>query len=145
MLGRPADDGACAVDQLAPEIVVGASSDAAEPWLAASCILPGHQPDPGCHLAARAKLTAIVDAADDRRGDDRPHPRQLCEPPTSLIRAAEGDDHCVELLDPAIEVVELVRIAASKIASASTASFLEPLTNGFTKRGLMRRTSRPAV
>src|SRR6516225_9988433 len=57
MLGRPADDGACAMDQLAPEIVVGASSDAAEPWLAASCILPGHQPDPGCHLAARAKLT----------------------------------------------------------------------------------------
>src|SRR5215472_4919861 len=90
MLGQPADDGACAVDQLAPEIVVGASSDAAEPWLAASCILPGHQPDPGCHLAARAKLTAIVDAADDRSGNDRPHPRQLCEPPTSLVRAAKG-------------------------------------------------------
>src|SRR6516162_9741435 len=103
MLGRPADDGACAMDQLAPEIVVGASSDAAEPWLAASCILPGHQPDPGCHLAARAKLTAIVDAADDRSGNDRPHPRQLCEPPTSLVRAAEGDDHRVELFDPAIE------------------------------------------
>src|SRR5262252_8613526 len=93
MLGRPADDGACAVDQLAPEIVVGASSDAAEPWLAASCILPGHQPDPGCHLAARAKLTAIVDAADDRSGDDPPHPRQLCEPPISLARAAECDNH----------------------------------------------------
>ena len=42
MLGQPADDGACAMDQLAPEIVVRASSDAAEPWLAASCILPGH-------------------------------------------------------------------------------------------------------
>src|SRR6516164_3857194 len=108
MLSRPAHDGACAMDQLAPEIVVGAASDAAEPWLAASCILPGHQPDPGCHLAARAKLTAIVDAADDRSGNDRPHPRQLCEPPTSLVRAAEGDDHCVELLDPAIQVVQLV-------------------------------------
>src|SRR5262245_39877873 len=108
MPGQPADDGACAVDQLAPEIVVGASSDATEPWLAASCILPGHQPDPGCHLAARAKLTAIVDTADDRSGDDRSHPRQLCEPPASLVRAAEGDDHRVELLDPAIEVVQLV-------------------------------------
>src|SRR6516162_3012846 len=108
MLGRPADDGACAMDQLAPEIVVGASSDAAEPWLAASRILPGHQPDPGCHLAARAKLTAIVDSADDRSGDDRPDPRQLCEPPTSLVRAAKGDDHRVELLDPAIQVVQLV-------------------------------------
>src|SRR6516164_8797277 len=108
MLGRPADDGACAMDQLAPEIVVGASSDAAEPWLAASCILPGHQSDPGCHLAARAKLTAIVDAADDRSGNDRPHPRQLCEPPTSLVCAAKGDDHRVELLDPAIQVVQLV-------------------------------------
>src|SRR5215469_135120 len=105
MLGRPADDGACAVDQLTAEIVVGASSDAAEPWLAACCILPGHQTDPGCHLAARAKLTAIVDAADDRSGNDRPHPWQLCEPPTSLVRAAEGDDHRVELLDPAIQVV----------------------------------------
>src|SRR6516225_10005511 len=108
MLGRPADDGACAMDQLAPEIVVGASSDAAEPWLAASCILPGHQPDPGCHLAARAKLTAIVDAADDRSGNDRPHPRQLCKPPTSLVRAAKGDDHRVKLFDPAIEAVQLV-------------------------------------
>src|SRR6516164_1469018 len=108
MLGRPADDGACAVDQLAPEIVVCASSNAAEPWLAASCILPGHQPDPGCHLAARAELSAVVDGSDDRRCDDRADAGQLGEPPTSLVRAAKGDDHRVKLFDPAIEAVQLV-------------------------------------
>ena len=42
MLGQPTDDGACSVDQLAPEVVVGASSDAAEPRLAASRILSRH-------------------------------------------------------------------------------------------------------
>ena len=108
MLVRPADDGACAMDQLAPEIVVGASSNAAEPWLAASCILPGHQPDPGCHLAARAKLSAVVDGSDDRRGDDRADTRQLGESPAGLFRATEASNRRVELLYPTIEVVELV-------------------------------------
>ena len=37
------------------------------------------------------------------------------------------------------------RIAASKIASASVASFLDPLTKGFTKRGLINRTLQPAA
>src|SRR5437868_10428774 len=71
MLGQPADDGACAVNQLAPEVVVGASSDTAESWLAPGGILSRHQPDPRCHLTARAKLAAIVDGGDDRCGDDR--------------------------------------------------------------------------
>ena len=35
MLGQPTGDGACSVDQLPPEVVIGASSDAAEPRLAA--------------------------------------------------------------------------------------------------------------
>ena len=37
------------------------------------------------------------------------------------------------------------RHAASKIASASTASFFDPRTKGFTKRGSTRRTSWPAA
>ena len=37
------------------------------------------------------------------------------------------------------------RVAASKMPSASAASFLEPLTKGFTKRGLISRTWRPAA
>src|SRR5215472_16192715 len=108
MFGRPADDGACAVDQLTPEIVVCTSSNAAEPWLAASCILPGHQPDPRCHLATRAKLSAVVDGSDDRRGDDRADAGQLGEPPANRIRAAEGNHRRVQLRNPTIEVVELV-------------------------------------
>src|SRR5215472_362580 len=107
-LGQPADDGARAVDQLAPEVVVGAPSDATEPWFAASRILSRHQPDPCCHLTARPKLSAIVDGGDDGRGDDRADAGQLREPPTSLIRATEGNDRRVELLNPTIEVVELV-------------------------------------
>src|ERR1700688_2368257 len=109
MLGQPADDGTGNADQLAPEVMVGASSDAAEPWLAASCILSRYQPDPGCHLAARAKLSAIVDGSDNRCGDDRPDAGQLGEPPTGLIGAAEGNHRRVELLDPAIEIVQLLQ------------------------------------
>src|SRR5215467_11900811 len=108
-LAQPADDGACAMDQLAPEVVVGAPSDAAEPWLAASRILSRHQSDPRCHLAARTKLSAIVDGGDDGRGDDRADAGQPREPPTSLIRATEGNDRRVELLNPTIEVVEFVQ------------------------------------
>src|ERR1700719_1540877 len=108
MLGQPADDGACAVNQLAPEVVVGASSDAAESWLAPSGILSRHQPDPRCHLTARAKLSAIVNGGDDRCGDDRADAGQLREPPTNLIRAAQGNHRRVELLDPMIELVQLV-------------------------------------
>ena len=92
-----------------PEVVVGASSDAAESWLAAGGILSRHQPDPRCHLAARAKLSAIVDGGDDRRGDNRADAGQLREPPASLIRAADGNHRRVELLDPAIEIAELVQ------------------------------------
>src|ERR1700681_556394 len=109
MLGQSVDDGACAVDQLAPEIVVGASADTAESWLAASGILSRHQPDPRCHLAARAKLSAVVDGSDDCRGDDRADARQLGEPPATLIRAAEANNRRVELLNPTIEVVQLVQ------------------------------------
>jgi hypothetical protein len=108
MLGQSADDGACTVDQLAPEIVVGASADAAEPWLAASRILSRHQPDPCCHLATRAKLLAVVDGSNDRCGDDRADARQLGEPPAGLIRATEADNRRVELFNPTIEVAELV-------------------------------------
>src|SRR4051794_5682016 len=109
MLGRSTDDSARAVDQLASEVVVGASSDAAEPWLAAGRILSRHQPDPRRHLTARAKLSAIVDGRDDRRGDDWTDARQLGKPPTSRIRAAYGY-HCrVKLLNPTIELVELVQ------------------------------------
>src|SRR5271170_2254553 len=109
MLGQPADDGARAVDQLAPEVVVSASSDAAEPRLAASRILSRHQPDPRGHLAARPKLSAIVDGGDDRSGNDRADAGQLREPPTSLIRAAEGNHRRVELLNPTIEIVQLIQ------------------------------------
>src|SRR6202158_1629053 len=109
MLGQSADDGACAVDQLAPEIVVGASADTAESWLAARGILPGHPPDPRSHLAPRGKLSAVVNGSDDRRGDDRADARQLGEPPARLIRAAEANNRRVELLNPTIEVVQLVQ------------------------------------
>src|SRR5260370_42109972 len=108
MLGQPTDDGACSVDQLAPEAVVGVSSAPAEPWLATRRILSRHQPDPRCHLATRAKLSAVVDGSDDRRGDDRADARQLGEPPTGLIRATEANNRRVELLHPTIEVAELV-------------------------------------
>src|SRR5215469_2741390 len=108
-LGQPADDGACAVDQLAPEVVVGAPSDATEPWLAASRILSRHQPDPRCHLTARTKLSAVADGSDDCSGDDRTDAGQLREPPTSLIRATEGNDRRVELFNPTIEVAEFVQ------------------------------------
>ena len=107
MLGQPTDDGACSVDQLAPEVVVGTSSDAAEPRLAASRILSRHQSDPRCHLATRAKLSAVVDGSDDRRGDDRADARQLGEPPAGLIRATEANNRRVELLNPTIEVADL--------------------------------------
>jgi len=108
MLGQSTDDGTCSVDQLAPEVVVGASSNAAEARLAASRILSQHQPDPRRHLATRAKLSTVVDGSDDRRGDDRADAGQLGEPPANRVRAAERNHRRVELLNPTIEVVELV-------------------------------------
>ncbi len=75
MLGQPGHDSASTVDQLAPEVVVGTSSDAAKPGLTTGSILPRYQSDPGCHLAARAKLSALVDGGDDRSSHDRTDPR----------------------------------------------------------------------
>ena len=51
----------------------------------------------------------LIDGSDDCSGHDRPNPRQLGEPPTGLVRAAEAHHRRVELLDPAVEVVELVQ------------------------------------
>src|ERR1700674_2003492 len=137
MLGQPADDGACAMDQLTPEVVVGTSPDAAEPWLAASRILSRPQPDPRCHLAARAKLSAIVDGGDDRGGNDRTDTRQLREPPASLIRAAKANHRRVELLDPTIEVVQLVQQLAEDRASQ-----VRQLCIGDSRRCLLRKAPR---
>src|SRR5436305_3597563 len=89
MLGKPADDRASAMDQLTPEVVVGTVPDAAQPWLATRRILSRHQADPGCHFAAGAKLSAIVDGSDDRGGDDRADAGQLGEPSASFISATK--------------------------------------------------------
>src|SRR5215207_4553207 len=80
-----------------------------------------HQPDPGCHLTARPKLSAIVDGRDNRSGNDRADAGQLREPPTRLIRAAAGNHGRVELLDPTIELVQWSR-SSPKIARAKSDS-----------------------
>src|SRR5438067_10855932 len=100
MPGQPAYDGACAVNKLAPEVVFGASSDAAASWLAPGGILSRHQPDPRCHLTARANLAATFDRGDDRGGVDRADAGQLREPTTRLIRATQGQHVRADPLDP---------------------------------------------
>ena len=207
------------VDHLAPEVVVCASADAAEPGLAAGCILPRHQSDPSRHLTAGAKLSAFVDGSDNRRSDDRTdagslasrrqvafvRQRRTIVASSFLIRRsrsanwsnsspkiarARSDRSAAAMATgawavnrhgpyggtmpysaskPRVWLINAVRwqirrtrarcsdcrscwsvdftgtkcivrrMAGSKIASASTASFFEPLTKGFTKRGLMRR------
>ena len=54
---------------------------------------------------AGADLSDLADCS----GDDRADAGQPREPPTSLIRATEGNDRRVELLNPTIEVVEFVQ------------------------------------
>ena len=50
-----------------------------------------------------------VDGSDDRRGDDRADAPQLGRsPPSGLIRATEANNRRVELLNPTIEVADLV-------------------------------------
>jgi hypothetical protein len=54
-------------------------------------------------------VTAVVDGCHQCGGDDRADTRQLGEPAAGRVRAADGDDPGIELLDPAIDVAELIQ------------------------------------
>ena len=53
-------------------------------------------------------MAAVVDGSDQGGGDDRPDAWQLSKPAAGGVRAADSDDPRVELLDPSIDVAELI-------------------------------------
>jgi hypothetical protein len=96
--------------------MVSSPPDAPEPRFAAGCVLSWYQADPGGELAARSEMTAVIDRRDQRGGDDRADARQYGEPAAGGVRAANRDDPCVELFEPAINVVELVQQVGEDLA-----------------------------
>jgi hypothetical protein len=61
-------------------------------------------------------MTAVIDRRDQRGGDDRADARQYSEPAAGGVRAANRDDPCVELFEPAINVVELAHQVGEDLA-----------------------------
>ena len=75
VFGQSKHDGAGAMNHLAPEVVIGAPANPAEPGFAASRILTRHKANPCRKLPSRAKIMTVVNRSDERCCDHRPDAR----------------------------------------------------------------------
>ena len=73
------------MNYLASEIMIGASSNPAEPRFAAGRILTRHEANPRRKFPPRAEMMAVVYRGDERRCDHRADAWQLREPPTGFV------------------------------------------------------------
>ncbi len=72
MFGQTKHDGAGAMNHLAPEVVIGAPANPAEPGFAAGRILTRHKANPCRKLPSRAKMMTVVNRSDEGCCDHGP-------------------------------------------------------------------------
>jgi hypothetical protein len=151
------------MNQETTDITVAALRYASEPFLAAAGVLSGNQPKPGRQLTPGVELRGIADRRDQGRGRDHPDTGDRLEPAARLTGAVPGQQFLLQAKNLCLNHPKLAderpiktdccsadftaakrivgRISASQIASASDASFLFVLTNGFTYCGGISRTA----
>jgi hypothetical protein len=108
-------DGAGAMNHLAPEIMIGAPANPAEPRFAAGRILTRYEADPCCEFPSRAKMVTVVNRSDERCGDHGPDARQLRESPAGFVRPANAKELPVELIESEIEGAEFFEQVAEEL------------------------------
>ena len=59
-------------------------------------------------------MTSVVDRCDERRRDYRTDARQLRQPPASFVRPANLQELLIQLVEPAVESLELVKQVAEE-------------------------------
>ena len=103
-----AHHGPRSMHDLAAQIVVGSSANAAKPRLAAGCILAGHQANPGSKIASGAKLPPISDCGDQCCGRNRSNPGHPHNAAARFVLAADCSKACIDLANSTIYFAELV-------------------------------------
>ena len=59
-------------------------------------------------------MTSVVDRCDERRRDYLTDARQLRQPPASFVRPANLQELLIQLVEPAVESLELVKQVAEE-------------------------------
>src|SRR3954454_16695368 len=89
---RPAEMGARAVHQQAPDVAVTALGDAPQSLLAAARSLLRDEPEPGRKLACRAELTGIADARHHGGCGNQADPGDLSQSPACCAGGVPGEE-----------------------------------------------------
>ena len=84
--------------QHAAQHLISSAGDRAEPGLAGGGMIFRCWPDPGREVPAGREQARIGRLHDQRRGDDQPDPRNLCETPAVGISAVPGHQPDFDLL-----------------------------------------------
>lgn len=109
-IGAPLDlqhDGACALHQQSPQILVTALADAQQRWLAAGTVLARDEPDRSRELACASELPGIAQFHCEHAGRDRADARNLQQPQAALILSKLPDQFALDLPDLLIQVFEM--------------------------------------
>src|SRR5580704_3984620 len=96
------------MDHLTSEIVIGSSSNPAEPGFSACRVLEGHEANPCRKLSSRVKMATVVNRCNDRSCDHGTDARQLRQAPAGFVRPAKGQELSVQFVEPEIESTELI-------------------------------------
>ena len=78
-----------AMDHLTSEIVIGSSSNPAEPGFSTCRVLAGHEANPCRKLSSRAKMATVVNRCNERGCDHGTDARQLRQAPAGFVRPAK--------------------------------------------------------